>query len=821
VQYHKSAAVFIGRMGDMTLKATIEQAGHLAVIGHANPGAMTFGIDGVDGADVPFLPHLRHHGNTPDGLFITVMGQNKIFIADRQKGYRAHGYLHLTYESNQFWNMTTDDYFCTFEDNHYRQKIIKTMSNNLYVAAVEADSGKSLIVLGIMDILSRHVKRVGFFRPLINAGQQHDHDIDLIAKRYNLSLPYDAMYGVTSGEALDLIQAGDMDTLYTNILNKYKRLEPQCDFILCEGTDFTTSLQTFEFNFNARLANNLGAPILPVVNGKGKTVTDIADTIQIVRNILSQEKSTYMGLIVNRVGKEYIKPVMEVLKKLKSADELDFVIPEQELLQTLTMRQIGQSLNAEMLYGDDNVLNYDVSDFKVGAMTIEYILKNLSNGMVVITPSDRSDVLLGLFMTLLSDNFPKITGLILTGPQAPDESVMKLVRGIRKLPVAVFKVDTDTYTTAMNVSRIKPSLSPDNERRIAFALGHFEAYVDVDKLKEKIAITRSGVVTPVMFEYELFERARAYRKHIVLPEAMDERILRAAEILIRRNVVDITLLGNEEEIFKKTAALHLKLNGVNIIDPYDNDLINEYGATYYNLRKDKGITKESAHEIMRDVSYLGTMMVYKGHADGMVSGAAHTTQHTIRPAFEFIKTKPGFSIVSSSFFMCFEDRVLVYADCAVNPNPNSEQLADIAVSSADTAAQFGIEPRIAMLSYSTGESGKGEDVEKVRKATEIARQRRPDLKIEGPIQYDAAIDLTVAQQKMPGSEVAGRATVFIFPDLNTGNNTYKAVQRASGAVAVGPVLQGLNKPVNDLSRGCTIKDIVNTVMITAIQAQMG
>jgi phosphate acetyltransferase len=695
------------------------------------------------------------------------------------------------------------------------------MSNNLYVAAVEADSGKSLIILGIMDILSRHIKRVGFFRPLISDGQQHDHDIELVSKRYNLSLGYDSMFGLTSNEAFDLIQAGDMDTLYTGILNKYKKLEALCDFILCEGTDFTTSLQTFEFNFNARLANNLGAPILAVVNGNGKSVTDIADTVQIVRNMLTQEKSTYIGIFVNRVNKEQVKPVMEVLKKFKNDDELDFVIPEQELLQTLTIRQIGQALNAEKLYGDDEVLNYDVSDFKVGAMTIEYILKNITNGMVVITPSDRSDVLIGLFMTLLSDNFPKITAIILTGEQRPDENVMKLIKGIRKLPVAVYKVDTDTYTTAMNVSKIKPLLSPDNERRIAIALGHFEAYVNVAKLKEKISITRSGMVTPIMFEYELFERARAHRKHIVLPEALDERILGAAEILLRRNVVDITLLGNEEEIFKKMASLHLNLNGVNIIDPFDNDLINEYGATYYNLRKDKGVTKESAHEIMRDVSYLGTMMVYKGHADGMVSGATHTTQHTIRPAFEFIKTRPGFSIVSSSFFMCFEDRVLVYADCAVNPNPNSEQLADIAISSADTALQFGITPLIAMLSYSTGESGKGEDVEKVRKATEIARQRRPDLKIEGPIQYDAAIDLTVARQKMPGSEVAGHATVFIFPDLNTGNNTYKAVQRASGAVAVGPVLQGLNKPVNDLSRGCTVKDIVNTVMITAIQAQMG
>jgi phosphate acetyltransferase len=396
---------------------------------------------------------------------------------------------------------------------------------------------------------------------------------------------------------------------------------------------------------------------------------------------------------------------------------------------------------------------------------------------------------------------------------------MSLLHGIKKLPIAVLQVGEDTYTTALKVHNIKTVLKADNERKMAAALGLFETHVEDKKLTDLISLTPSNVLTPIMFEYELFERARSNHKHIVLPEGTDDRILRATEILLKRKAVDITLLGNEEEILKKAEALQLKLEGVNIIDPYDNDLINDYAATYFHLRKDKGVTKAAAAELMLDVSYLGTMMVYKGHADGMVSGAAHTTQHTIRPAFEFIRTKPGFSIISSSFLMCFEDRVLVYADCAVNPNPNSEQLADIAISSAETAQMFGIEPRIAMLSYSTGKSGKGADVDKVRKATEIAQKRRPDLLIEGPIQYDAAIDATVAAQKMPESKVAGRATIFIFPDLNTGNNTYKAVQRSANAVAVGPISQGLNKPINDLSRGCLVKDIVNTVLITAIQSQ--
>lgn len=694
------------------------------------------------------------------------------------------------------------------------------MSKNLYIAAAEADSGKSLIVLGIMNIVLRYINRVGFFRPIVQSGSKNDPNIELVSRFYNLPYDYDSLYGITSDEAQNLIQAGNMDELFTTILNKYKQLEEKCDFILCEGTDFTGSLKPFEFDFNAQIANNLGAPVLAVVNGKGKNVGEIADTIHMFRNVLNREKCPYVGMIVNRVYPDDKYTVTEVLKKSRTPDEIDFVIPEQALLQKLTIRHIITALHADWIYGDDDVLDYDVNDFRIGAMNIEHIIKLTGSGTLVITPGDRTDVLITLFMTLLSDSHPKIAGIILTGGYRPNDELMKLIRGIKKLPVAVFKVDTDTFDTAMNVNRIRPVLTHDNERRMAIALGHFDAHVDARKIKEIITVTPSSVVTPIMFEYQLFERARSKRMHIVLPEGEEERMLRAAEILLRRDVVDITLLGNEADILKKADSLHLKITGANIIDPFDNDLINDYSLTYYKLRKDKGMTRDRALDTMRDVSYLGTMMVYKGHADGMVSGSVHTTQHTIRPAFEFIKTKPGFSIVSSCFFMCFEDRVLVYGDCAVNPNPDSEQLADIAISSADTAQAFGIEPKIAMLSYSTGESGKGEDVEKVRKATDIARKRRPDLKIEGPIQYDAAIDATVARQKMPGSEVAGKATVYIFPDLNTGNNTYKAVQRASGAVAVGPVSQGLNKPVNDLSRGCTVKDIVNTVLITAIQAQM-
>ncbi len=693
------------------------------------------------------------------------------------------------------------------------------MSKNLYIAATETETGKSMIILGIMEFLSRHIEKIGFFRPVVRSGQVIDNHIRLISSRFNLKFEYEAMYGLTSNEMFLYNETGDTENVYTAILDKYKLLEKKCDFILVEGSDFRSYLSQYEFDFNLRVANNLNCPIISIVSGFNKDVHEVLESIQVMRSVMTREKCVQIGTIVNRARKEDLENIEHLLKKVLTNSDVNFVIPEKSFLQKPTVRQIKEALNAKQLYGDDVCLNHEVLDIKVAAMNIDTVLNNLSDGTFVISPGDRIDVLIGLSLTLLSDNYPKISGILLTGSFEPINLFKKLIYGLQKLPIAILSVELDTFTAAMEINKIRPLLLPENEQRIASALGLFEKYVAIDELTKRITIAKSTVVTPIMFEYELFNRAKQNRKHIVLPEASDDRILRAASILLNRKAVDITLLGNEKEIYKRATELNISLKNAFIIDPYDNDLIGEYAAEYYRLRKHKGISKEIAKDLMTDVSYLGTMMVHKGHADGMVSGAINTTQHTIRPAFEFIKTKPGTSIVSSSFLMCLEDRVLVYADCAVNPNPDAEQLADIAISSTKTAAMFGIEQRIAMLSYSTGRSGKGKEVEKVREATEIVKQKRPDLKTEGPIQYDAAIDTSVAKTKMPDSEVAGKATIFIFPDLNTGNNTYKAVQRTANAVAIGPVLQGLNKPVNDLSRGCIVKDIVNTVVITAIQAQ--
>ncbi|MFK5856608.1 MAG: phosphate acetyltransferase [Bacteroidota bacterium] len=560
------------------------------------------------------------------------------------------------------------------------------MSKNLYIAAAEAGTGKSMMIMGIMNILSKKINKIGFFRPVVYSGDIMDHNIEIISTRFNLNLSYEEMYGVTNNEMLSFHQTGNIDGMYSAILEKYKSLEKKCDFILVEGTDYLSHLSTYEFGFNLDVANNLGCPIISVFSGLDKSISQITESIQIMKQVLQREKCMQLGMIVNRVVSDEVASIKQILKDIIPDNELGYIIPESEK-----------------------------------------------------QPIDHLD----LFMS--------------------------------------------------NVNAIE--------------------------LADKIFNANPQVITPIMFEYVLFKRAKQNRKHIVLPEGSDDRILRAASLLLKKKIVDITILGDQERVTSRADALKISLEGVSIINPTNNSFTEEYAAEYYKLRKHKGISMETAIETMRDVSYFGTMMVHKGHADGMVSGAVNTTQHTIRPAFEFIKTKPGISIVSSSFFMCLKDRVLVYGDCAVNPNPNAEQLADIAISTAQTAHMFGIEPRIAMLSYSTGNSGKGVEVEKVKEATEIIRQRRPELKCEGPIQYDAAIDPFVANTKMPNSEVAGKATIFIFPDLNSGNITYKAVQRSASALAIGPVLQGLNKPVNDLSRGCLVADIVNTVVITAIQAQ--
>ncbi len=694
------------------------------------------------------------------------------------------------------------------------------MSNSLYIAAVEPASGKSLIVLGITELISHRINKLGFFRPVIRSGDVPDNDIELIRSQYSLQTPYDSHYAVTYEHALDLSSSGREQELLKLIVAKYKQLEKQCDFIICEGTDFSGISSAFEFNFNALVANHLGCPVLIAGSGHGKTPDETLDVMHAAHRAFAREHCTIAASVINRVAPEDLAETKQLLQTDWSEEDPVFAIPERSELAVPTIGEIAKSLNARVLYSDPEKLMSEALSYKIAAMHLPNFLNHIEQGSLVIAPGDRADIILGCVATTFSANYPKISGLVLTGGFEPAPQVKRLIDGFARAPVPILLVESDTHATSMHIDSIRAVIAPNNQRKIATALGAFESHVDLDALVKRIEVTRSDAVTPLMFEYQLITRAKANRQHIVLPEGTEERILLASEILLRRDVAQLTLLGNEEKIRSKIATLGIDLAGITIIDPLHSQHRSRFAELFTEIRSHKGMTLEVAADMMLDVNYFGTMMVLEELADGMVSGSAHTTTQTIRPAFQIIKTRKSCSTASSVLFMCLEDRVLVYGDCAINPNPDAQQLADIAIASADTALMFGIDPLVAMLSYSTGQSGHGEDVDRVTEATRIARASRPDLKIEGPIQYDAAIDASVASTKLPDSEVAGRATVFIFPDLNTGNNTYKAVQRSAGALAVGPVLQGLRRPVNDLSRGCTVADIVNTVAITAVQAYM-
>jgi phosphate acetyltransferase len=693
------------------------------------------------------------------------------------------------------------------------------MAESLYITGAEPGNGKSALVLALMERLSGCAEKPGLFRPVINASVESDALIRLISQRYGLDVPLEAMYGCTLETARRFIGARQYERLLNLILDRYGALRSQCDFVLCVGTDYSGAAQTLEFDFNADVANNLGCPVIPVVRGKDRSTVQVVNATVGVLASLQERDCDVVAAVVNRVDPEQTDAVKAALHSQLGTAATVYVVPEEPTLAMPAVEDIARALGAQRIYGDPDSLSREVHGYKVAAMELPGFLDHVEAGDLIITPGDRADIILGGMISYASSAYPQIAGLLLSGGLQPAPQIKALIEGLGEVPFPVLSATTDTFRAAMDVSGVHATLTPDNERRIAAALGVVEDAVDLAALQRQITATRSVRMTPLMFEHYLVQRARAQRRHIVLPEGTEDRILRAAEILMLRSVAELTLLGDPREIGGRIDALGLRLEDVQIVDPQRSPLREQFADTYFELRRHKGISRQMALDTMADVSYFGTMLVHHGLVDGMVSGAVHTTQHTVRPAFEIIRTRPDSALVSSVFFMCLEDRVLVYGDCAINPDPNAEQLADIAVTSADTARTFGIEPRIAMLSYSTGNSGKGAAVNKVIEATRIARKRRPDLKLEGPMQYDAAVDASVARTKLPQSEVAGQASVFVFPDLNTGNNTYKAVQRSADAVAIGPILQGLNKPVNDLSRGCTVTDIVNTVAITAIQAQ--
>ncbi len=693
-------------------------------------------------------------------------------------------------------------------------------SNSLYISSLEPATGSLIITMGIMELLKGKLGKVAFFRPVIDDNNEVDHDISFVLEKYSLDMRYEDAFGFKTHEVEKFMAENRFNDFIESLLEKFKKLEKEYDFVVVEGLHNSSFSQTVDFDINISIAQNLGTPYISVLKGKEKSALEIFDEISIETDSIKSSGCTHIATFVNRIDPKITNELRGNLLSLNTKETPVYLLEEVEELDTPTVAEIKKNLGCIQILGEEKDLRRVVRHSKIAAMKLENFLEYIEDGDLIIVPGDRSDIIIGSLSSVFSKNYPTISGILLTGGLLPHKSVKKLFSGFDRCTMPILSVEEDTYTTAMKVNDVPATITPQSERKIALAMGLFSSNVDTVYLGNKIVsdIT-SDTVTPIMFEFGLFERARANKKRIVLPESDDERILRATEMLLRRDVADIILLGVEKKIAEKSKTLGIDISKAIFINPKTSPLMDKYIDSFYELRKKKGLTKEVAKQSLELDTYFATMMVHSGDADGMVSGAIHTTQDTIRPALQIIKTKPNISIVSSVFFMCLDTKVLVYGDCAVNQDPNDEQLAQIAMTSSQTAKIFGIEPRVAMLSYSTGNSGKGDEVEKVRAAAKIVKDKMPDLLVEGPIQYDAAIDAKVAKAKLPNSKVAGKATVFIFPDLNTGNNTYKAVQRSSGAIAIGPVLQGLNKPVNDLSRGCLVADIVNTVAITAIQAQ--
>ncbi|NGO69956.1 phosphate acetyltransferase [Streptomyces boncukensis] len=703
------------------------------------------------------------------------------------------------------------------------------MTRSVYVTGIGRGDGRQVVELGVMELLTRQVDRVGVFRPLVH-DDGPDRLYDLLRSRYRLTQPAASAFGMTYAEAATLQAEQGMDELMSRLVDRFHGVAKDYEAMLVLGTDFADTGLPAELALNARLANELGAAVLPVVSTtRDQGPEAVAAEVRNAHHAYASLGADLLAMVANRVGSQEARDALGSLAE--RLPEPVYVLPEEPALAAPTVQQVKEAMGAEVLLGDHSGLSRDVRHLVFGGAHLPSFLPALTEGCLVITPGDRADLIIGA-LAAHSAGAPAIAGLLLTLDERPGEQTLALAA--RLAPgTPVLTVPGGSMPTAGELIPLEGKLTAATPRKAEIALGLFETHVDTGQLSERLAVVRSERVTPMMFEHELVERSRAARRHIVLPEGTEERVLRAAEVLLRRSICDLTLLGEPTAVRKRAAELGLALDllgdgeapdatgraTARLVDPLASPLRERFAETYARLRAHKGVSYELAYDIVSDVSYFGTMMVREGLADGMVSGAVHSTAATIRPSFEIIKTRDDAKIVSSAFFMCLADKVLVYADCAVVPEPDAEQLADIAIQSATTAARFGVEPRIAMLSYSTGTSGSGAEVEKVRRATELVRSRRPDLLTEGPIQYDAAVEPSVAATKLPGSKVAGQATVLIFPDLNTGNNTYKAVQRSAGAVAVGPVLQGLRKPVNDLSRGALVQDIVNTVAITAVQAQ--
>lgn len=691
--------------------------------------------------------------------------------------------------------------------------------HTFFIAPTGFGVGLTSISLGLVGALERSGLKVGFFKPI---AQPHQGDLgperssELIARTHGLHSP--KPLALTHVE--HMLGDGQLDELLEEIISLYHQAAAGKDVVIVEGM-VPTRQASYAARVNFHLAKSLDAEVILVSAPEQESLGELSDRVEIQAQLFGGPKDPkVLGLILNKVRSEdgleaYANRLKELSPLLKSDDfRLLGCIPWQDELNAPRTRDIADLLGARVLNAGDYEQRRMLK-IVLCARAVANTVQLLKPGTLVVTPGDRDDIILAA--SLAAMNGMPLAGLLLCSDFAPDPRIMELCRGALHSGLPVMTVSTGSYDTATSLNLLNKEIPVDDKERAEKVADFVASHIDHEWLFTRCGTPRELRMSPPAFRYQLVQRAKAANRRIVLPEGSEPRTVKAAAICQARGIARCVLLAKPDEVYAVARAQGIELpEGLEILDP---DLIRErYVGPMVELRKGKGLNAPMAAAQLEDTVVLGTMMLALDEVDGLVSGAIHTTANTIRPALQLIKTAPGYKLVSSIFFMLLPDQVVVYGDCAVNPDPTAAELAEIALQSAASASAFGIPPRVAMLSYSTGDSGTGEEVEKVREATRLARQQAPELLLDGPLQYDAAAIESVGRQKAPGSPVAGRATVFVFPDLNTGNTTYKAVQRSADCVSVGPMLQGLRKPVNDLSRGALVDDIVYTIALTAIQA---
>jgi phosphate acetyltransferase len=696
------------------------------------------------------------------------------------------------------------------------------MQHTLFLAPSGSNVGLTSVALGVVRALDSRGVRVAFFKPIGQCIGRAEIERSTHFVRETMSLRPTAPLALDDAERL--IIGHHTDELMSRVVGDFHRSAGEADLVVVEGLVHTPDTP-LEVELNQRLIQTLSAEVILVGAYGDSSAVDFVERIGLAAEQYTNGHSEHLlGVIANRVLGDLAGARRQLEQELQRAAHggrplrLLGAIPESPELAACRTVDVVRHLDAEVLH-EGEMLQRRVKRFTLLARTVPNLIHTLTPGAILVTPCDRSDVILAVAMAVM--NKIPIAGLFLTGAHSelPLE-VLELCKPAFATGLPVLRVGSNSWETVRLMTQMSPEIPTDDLDRVQRSMSFVAEHINADLIARHSATPVEARLSPAAFCYRLTEMAKQAGARIVLPEGTEPRTVRAAAICAERGIARCVLLGDPYEVRRVASGLELTLpEQVEILDP--STLRHAYVGALVDLRRSKGMTEEMAAEQLEDNVWLGTMMLARGEVDGLVSGAVHSTANTIRPALQVIKTKPDARVVSSIFFMCLPEQVVVYGDCAVNPDPDIETLADIAIQSADSARAFGIVPRVAMLSYSTGDSGSGSDVDKVREATRLVQQRRPDLVIDGPLQYDAAAIAEVGKQKAPNSPVAGQATVFVFPDLNTGNTTYKAVQRSANVISIGPMLQGMNRPVNDLSRGALVEDIVYTIAITAVQARQG